>query len=183
MKLFVQIKNSLLYWLPRIALFPTLGNAVGCTSGKVGVRETMGNSHPRDLRSGAILSNRSTAYTNSIGYETVSICSDSDSDLPFRFSFTRLANLPPLPGVHPLDYKAYLNTPTISTVSTKPSKTGRNPGRQTKFHLPMIPSHTHQMNTGGLVTVKEKTKEKKSNKNSRKKQKGSRRKRRTFQRL
>lgn len=183
MKLFVQIKNRLLYWLPRIALFPTLGNAVGCTSGKVGVRETMGNSHPRDLRSGAILSNRSTAYTNSIGYETVSICSDSDSDLPFRFSFTRLANLPPLPGVHPLDYKAYLNTPTISTVSTKPSKTGRNPGRQTKFHLPMIPSHTHQMNTGGLVTVKEKTKEKKSNKNSRKKQKGSRRKRRTFQRL
>lgn len=183
MKLFVQIKNRLLYWLPRIALFPTLGNAVGCTSGKVGVRETMGNSHPRDLRSGAILSNRSTAYTNSIGYETVSICSDSDSDLPFRFSFTRLANLPPLPGVHPLDYKAYLNTSTISTVSTKPSKTGRNPGRQTKFHLPMIPSHTHQMNTGGLVTVKEKTKEKKSNKNSRKKQKGSRRKRRTFQRL
>lgn len=183
MKLFVQIKNSLLYWLPRIALFPTLGNAVGCTSGKVGVRETMGNSHPRDLRSGAILSNRSTAYTNSIGYETVSICSDSDSDLPFRFSFTRLANLPPLPGVHPLDYKAYLNTPTISTVSTKPSKTGRNPGRQTKFHLPMIPSHTHQMNTGGLVTVKEKTKEKKSNKISRKKQKGSKRKRRTFQRL
>lgn len=120
---------------------------------------------------------------SSTGYETVSICSDSDSDLPFRFSFTRLANLPPLPGVHPLDYKAYLNTSTISTVSTKPSKTGRNPGRQTKFHLPMIPSHTHQMNTGGLVTVKEKTKEKNSNKISRKKQKGSRRKRRTFQRL
>lgn len=120
---------------------------------------------------------------SSTDYDTVSICSDSDSDLPFRFSFTRLANLPPLPGVHPLDYKAYLNNSSISTVSTKPSQPGRNPGRQTKFHLPMIPSHTHQMNTWGLVTVKEKTMEKKSNKNSRKKQKGSRRKRKKFQRL
>jgi hypothetical protein len=102
----------------------------------------------------------------------VTLDSDSDEDLPFRFSFARLSNLPPLPGVHPLDYKAYMNTPSISTVSTKQSQRSQKFGRQTTFHLPLITNHRYinqPMNSKGLVTVKEKPREKKNSKKNRKK--------------
>ncbi|XP_062576781.1 uncharacterized protein LOC134248032 [Saccostrea cucullata] len=144
----------------------------------------MGNSQTRLPNSGIIQSTRSTAYSSSIDYDTVSLDSDSDTDLPFRFSFTRLSNLPPLPGVHPLDYKAYLQAPSTSTVSTKQSQRTIKYGRQTTFHLPLISNHVsgyQQMHPGGIVTVKEKPKEKKNSKNGRKKKKGTKKKRKGFQ--
>ncbi|XP_078326240.1 uncharacterized protein LOC111123560 [Crassostrea virginica] len=144
----------------------------------------MGNSQTRNIASGAINSTRSTAYTSSIDYEALSLDSDSDTDLPYRFSFTRISNLPPLPGVHPLDYKAYINAGSISTVSTNQSNYSRKCGRQTTFHLPLITSHTrHPLHPGGLVTVKENSKEKKQSKTKRRKKKGTKKKKKTFPRL
>ncbi|XP_061184836.1 uncharacterized protein LOC133192847 [Saccostrea echinata] len=144
----------------------------------------MGNSQTRHLNSGIVHSTRSTAYSSSIDYDTVSLDSDSDTDLPFRFSFTRLSNLPPLPGIHPLDYKAYMNTPSTSTASTKQSQRTLRYGRQTTFHLPLISNHVsgyQHLHPGGVVTVKEKPKEKKNSKTGRKKKKSTKKKRKAFQ--
>ncbi|XP_048777554.1 uncharacterized protein LOC125681471 [Ostrea edulis] len=145
----------------------------------------MGNSQTGHVTSGLIPSTRSTVYSSSIDYDTASLESDSDTDLPFRFSFTRLSNLPPLPGVHPLDYKAYMNTPSISTVSTKQSQRAQKFGRQTTFHLPLITSHVYSnqpLNNRCVVTVKEKPREKKNSKKTRKK-KGTKKKKKIMHRL
>lgn len=63
-----------------------------------------------------------------IGYEIVFICSDSDLDFFFCFSFMRFVNFLFLFGVYFLDYKVYFNIFIIFIVSIKLLKIGRNFG-------------------------------------------------------